>query len=109
MTTIYQDMGAFRFNQLESFPTLLMGVGCVFWIPVSLILGRRPVFLCCTALYTLGVIWAGVAGGFHSLLGAVCLLGFCAAPAVSTVSYVKRVKKLPDTVLIRLIGYSGGN
>ncbi|KAK8095181.1 uncharacterized protein PG998_014405, partial [Apiospora kogelbergensis] len=61
-----------------------MGVGCVFWIPVSLILGRRPVFLCCTALYTLGVIWAGVAGGFHSLLGAVCLLGFCAAPAVST-------------------------
>ncbi|KAJ4294197.1 hypothetical protein N0V90_007887 [Kalmusia sp. IMI 367209] len=60
---------------LVTAPTLFMGIGAFVWVPLSLALGRRPVFLIAAVLNLLATIGAGYSQTFHQLLGFICLLG----------------------------------
>lgn len=69
-----------RFNvpdigQLASYPSLCMGVGNFLFVPLSMMLGRRAVFLFCNVLMFVAIIWASKSNGFNSHLGARCLQG----------------------------------
>jgi predicted MFS family arabinose efflux permease len=63
-----------------------MGLGAFLWVPLTLAIGRRPVFLLCTALLTIGTIWAGIASSFYSLLVATCVQGLAEGFSTSAVS-----------------------
>jgi MFS family permease len=62
-----------------------MGIGAFVWVPLSLAIGRRPVFLLCAAILLLGTVWAAIAGSFYQLLAAICLQGLAEGLATSTV------------------------
>ncbi|KAH7112088.1 major facilitator superfamily domain-containing protein [Dendryphion nanum] len=68
---------------LVTAPTLLMGLGCFLWIPLSIGLGRRPVLLVATITLLLALLGAGRAQTFSQLLVAVCFLGLCEGLALS--------------------------
>lgn len=62
-----------------------MGVGAFLWVPLSLALGRRPVFLIAALLEFIATLGAGHARTFHELLGFVCLLGLGEGFALTSV------------------------
>jgi MFS family permease len=64
-----------------------MGIGAFLWIPLSLAIGRRPVFLLGTIIMLLATFWAGLAGSFYQLLAAVCLQGLAEGVNTSMVHY----------------------
>jgi MFS family permease len=65
---------------------LLQGMSNLFWMPLILKYGRRPVYLAAFTLYTGCAIWAGVATSYSSELAARILMGLvngageCVAP-----------------------------
>lgn len=52
-----------------------MGFGALLWVPLTLGMGRRPVFLIAALLMLLATIGAGHAASFHQLLACLCFLG----------------------------------
>ena len=58
--------------------SLLQGVGNLFWMPIILKYGRRPVYLSSFILYTVSAIWAGVAKSYTNELVARIVMGFAA-------------------------------
>lgn len=65
-----------------------MGIGAFVWVPLSLALGRRPVFLV-VALANFGAtVGAGYARSFGQLLFFVCLMGVGEGFALTSVSIV---------------------
>ncbi|KAJ4346417.1 uncharacterized protein N0V89_010346 [Didymosphaeria variabile] len=60
---------------LTTAPTLFMGIGAFLWVPLSLALGRRPVFLLAALLDFFAILGAGFSQTFYQILGCVCLLG----------------------------------
>ncbi|KAF6814198.1 major facilitator superfamily transporter [Colletotrichum plurivorum] len=71
-------------NILVSTPsTVFLGLGAFLWIPLSVALGRRPVFLLSSCCLTLATALAAHAPGFYSLLGALSLQGFSAGLSLS--------------------------
>lgn len=52
------------------------GVGILFWMPIIVKYGRRPVYIFCYGTYTACNIWAGVAKSYRSELAARILVGF---------------------------------
>ncbi|KAH7139902.1 major facilitator superfamily transporter, partial [Dactylonectria estremocensis] len=64
--------------------TLFLGLGALFWIPLSLVLGRRPVLLLSCLLSMVGALVAAVADRLMLLLAATCIIGFAAGFALST-------------------------
>jgi MFS family permease len=62
-----------------------MGAGNIFWVPLSNILGRRPVLVASTLLLTLCTMWCGLATNYDSLLAARIFqgLGIAAADTVA--------------------------
>jgi hypothetical protein len=75
-----------QIKALVTGPTMLMGIGCFLWVPVSIGLGRRPTILIATTVVLFAMIWAGQAKTFCSLVAAVCFLGFGEGLALSLVS-----------------------
>ncbi|GKT57997.1 major facilitator superfamily transporter [Colletotrichum tofieldiae] len=74
----------FPLNVLVSTPsTLSLGLGAFLWIPLSVAIGRRPVFLLASCFLTLATILAANASGFYQLLGALSLQGFSAGLSLS--------------------------
>ena len=71
---------------LVTAPTLFIGIGTFFWVPLSLALGRRPVFLLAALVELFTTIGAGKAQSFRALLGFQCLLGLCEGLSLSLVS-----------------------
>jgi MFS family permease len=63
-----------------------MGVGAFVWIPLSLAVGRRPVFLLCTIILLLATMLAVVSGNLYMHLVSVCLQGLSVGISSSTVS-----------------------
>jgi len=65
---------------------LLQGVGNLFWMPLILKYGRRPIYIVSFAAYTACAIWSGVSTSFASELASRVLMGFfsgsgeCMAP-----------------------------
>ncbi|OAA56302.1 MFS transporter [Niveomyces insectorum RCEF 264] len=58
---------------------LALGVGNLFWIPLSLKFGKRPITIVCTALFLAASIWSAKAGSYGSLLAARIIQGFGAS------------------------------
>ncbi|KAH7016719.1 major facilitator superfamily transporter [Ilyonectria destructans] len=72
-------------NLLVSAPsTLFLGLGALLWVPLSLALGRRPVFLLACLFLMLGSLVAAIANKFYLLLAATCIQGFAAGFTFST-------------------------
>jgi MFS family permease len=57
------------------------GIGNLFWMPIILKYGRRPVYICCFTLYTVTAIWASVATSYGSELGSRIVMGFSSGVA----------------------------
>ncbi|PQE28797.1 major facilitator superfamily transporter protein [Rutstroemia sp. NJR-2017a WRK4] len=63
---------------------LVSSVGALIWVPVSLAIGRRPVFLFCTVLLTLATLMAAFSQSFNTHLAARCFQGLAGAVSPST-------------------------
>lgn len=83
---VWQMMAPWSPETLTTAPSLFMGVGALLWVPLSLALGRRPVFLLTALIDLLAILGAGCSRTFCQLLGCVCLLGLCEGFALSLVS-----------------------
>ncbi|KAJ4353958.1 uncharacterized protein N0V89_005690 [Didymosphaeria variabile] len=60
---------------------LMLGVSNLFWVPLSYILGRRPVILLSLLLLAFSSMWAGLSTSFDSLLAARFFMGMGGGPA----------------------------
>jgi MFS family permease len=87
----------FGIDILVSAPTLFMGVGAFIWIPLTVAVGRRPVFLLATLVITMGTFWAGMTKNFYALLAAVCLIGLAEGFGTSAVSLRTGLKQEKST------------
>ncbi|KAI8648316.1 hypothetical protein NCS56_01515900 [Fusarium sp. Ph1] len=79
-----QTHGAFdpkRITELASYPSLCMGLGNFFFVPLSMALGRRFVFILSNILLLASIVWAAKSQSFESHLGARCLQGLAAGVA----------------------------
>ncbi|KAF1922674.1 MFS general substrate transporter [Didymella exigua CBS 183.55] len=70
-----QDIHPWTIETLATAPALFMGLGALLWVPLSLGMGRRLVFLIATLMMLLATIGAGYAANFNQLLTCVCFLG----------------------------------
>lgn len=70
-----------QLTHLIAVSVLMMGASNIFWVPLSNILGRRPVLLVATLLMTLASMWGGLAPSFSSLLAARVFQGTGAGPS----------------------------
>lgn len=66
-------------SYLITFNILFLGIGNLFWVPLSLKVGKRPVLTLCSGIFFVATIWSAVAKSYGSLLGARILQGFGAS------------------------------
>ncbi|KAH7379084.1 major facilitator superfamily transporter [Cadophora sp. MPI-SDFR-AT-0126] len=71
----YVMRSEFHMENIISVPKLFMGIGALIWIPLSLAVGRRPVFLLCTVILFLSSLLASLITNFAQLLVASCFMG----------------------------------
>ena len=70
--------------------TLLQGIGNLFWMPLIVKYGRRPVYIASFTLYTISTAWCSVTNSYGNELAARLILGFasgvmeCIAPLIIT-------------------------
>ncbi|KAK5996299.1 MFS transporter cpaT-like protein [Cladobotryum mycophilum] len=75
-------------SYLVTLQLLLLGLGNLFWIPLSLKYGKRPICIISSALFFATFIWSAVAKSYGSLLASRIVSGFAGsvsevmAPAV---------------------------
>ncbi|ORY58860.1 major facilitator superfamily transporter [Pseudomassariella vexata] len=77
------ERSLFRIEVLVSAPMLMLGIGAFLWVPLSLAIGRRPVFLLCTLMTFISTISAALAQNFYQLLAAMCVQGLAASSILS--------------------------
>jgi MFS family permease len=65
-----------------------MGFGALLWVPLSLGMGRRPVFLIAALMMLLAIIGAGYVKNFHQLLTCLCFLGMGEGLSLTMVSSI---------------------
>lgn len=75
-----------RIDLLSSVPSLFWGIGALIWVPLSMAIGRRPVFIFCSILLALSTAMAGFSRNFRTHLAARCFQGFAGSISPSTVS-----------------------
>ncbi|KAF1957751.1 MFS general substrate transporter [Byssothecium circinans] len=78
-----EDSLLWSIDALLIMPTLSMAVGAFIWVPLSLALGRRPVFLIVSFMTFFATLCAGYAETFGQLLTCLCFLGFGEAFALT--------------------------
>jgi MFS family permease len=66
-------------SYLITFNILFLGLGNVFWVPLSLKVGKRPVLIASSAIFFASSIWSARAQTWGSLLGARIVQGFGAS------------------------------
>src|SRR3954469_9382392 len=86
---INKDFVPLRLDVLSSIPALFWGIGALAWVPLSMAIGRRPVFLLCALLLTLSTLMAALSHNFYTHLAARCLQGIAGSISPSTVSSYK--------------------
>lgn len=87
-TNMLQQPDKYPLNILVSTPsTIFLGLGAFFWIPLSVALGRRPVFLLASVCLTVATVLAANASGFYQLLAALSLQAFSAGLSLSAVCF----------------------
>lgn len=84
----YFHISTAKVTYLLCFNTLMLGVGNLFWIPLSRVIGRRPVYLISMALMMVFNVWSYESKSYRSLLGARLLSGFAAASGDAPVTAV---------------------
>jgi MFS family permease len=62
---------------------LLQGVGNLFWMPLILKFGRRPIYTASFSLYTLTALWSGISTTYTSELMGRMVMGFAAGSGES--------------------------
>lgn len=77
-----------RAGYLTSIQVLFAGLGCLFWVPVIRIVGKRPVYLVSMLLLAATNIWGYLAKSFGSLLASRLIGGFMSAAADAPVPSV---------------------
>ena len=66
-------------SYLNTFNILFLGLGNLFWVPISLKIGKRPVLILCLAIFFSSCVWNAEAKSWGSMLGARILQGFGAS------------------------------
>ncbi|KAH3963932.1 hypothetical protein HBH70_230030 [Parastagonospora nodorum] len=69
------NIQAWQMDTLVTMPTLFMAVGSFLWIPLTIGMGRRPVFLIASVTLIVACIGAGYSQSFPQLLACICFLG----------------------------------
>ncbi|KAH6708746.1 major facilitator superfamily transporter [Leptodontidium sp. MPI-SDFR-AT-0119] len=80
----YSQEAPLRIDLLSSVPSLFWGIGALIWVPLSMAIGRRPVFIFCSILLTLSTAMAGFSRNFRTHLAARCFQGFAGSISPST-------------------------
>ena len=73
------DVSVTKASYLFSLNLLFLGLGNLFWIPLSLKIGKRPVLLLTAIMFFASSIWSAVAKSWGSLLAARIIQGFAAS------------------------------
>ncbi|KAJ5692958.1 hypothetical protein N7462_002381 [Penicillium macrosclerotiorum] len=61
---------------LVTYSVLSMGLANLFWMPLALCFGKRPVVIVSMAMFLGGIIWSAVADSFNSLLASRVFASF---------------------------------
>lgn len=87
---------------LISYTVLLLGCGAIFWIPTSVLIGKRYALLSSTLIFLIGCIWSTQATSLQSLLGSRILAAFgaSAVQALGPAVIGGKVKMLHVEVLV---------
>ena len=73
------EVSSTKISYLITFNILFLGIGNLFWVPLSLKIGKRPVLLLCSAIFFASSIWSAEAKDWGSLFGARIVQGFGAS------------------------------
>ena len=73
----YPDTGT-RTNDLLTYPTLLMGIGNIFSMPVAMAVGRRPVFLLSMVILIAGGLWCSLSTSLNSHIAGRAIMSVAA-------------------------------
>jgi predicted MFS family arabinose efflux permease len=65
-----------KLSDLISYSVLAMGLANIFWMPLALCFGKRPIVLISMAMFVTGIIWTCVAKNYNNLMGARVLASF---------------------------------
>ncbi|PYI26240.1 MFS transporter [Aspergillus indologenus CBS 114.80] len=65
-----------KLADLISWSVLSMGLANLFWMPLALAFGKRPIVLVSMAMFVAGIIWTVVAKDYNSLMGARVFASF---------------------------------
>ncbi|KAH8433068.1 putative MFS transporter [Aspergillus melleus] len=65
-----------KLADLISWSVMAMGLSNLFWMPLALCIGKRPVVLVSMAMFLGGIIWTAVAKDYDSLMGARVFASF---------------------------------
>ncbi|KAI6378388.1 hypothetical protein MCOR25_002257 [Pyricularia grisea] len=71
-----EPVGPFNIDHIGTAPTFFMGMGAIFWVFCSILLGRRPVILFCILLLAISTACASVTTSLVNLIIAVSIEGF---------------------------------
>jgi hypothetical protein len=84
---ILEDFEPWQMDTLVTTPTLFMAFGSFLWIPLSIGMGRRPMFLLASVSTLVAILCAGYAQTFHELLACTCFIGLGEGFALTCVRY----------------------
>ncbi len=70
------DINFTKASYLITFNVLFTGIGNLFWVPLALKIGKRPVLILSTATFWASNAWSAVAQSYESLLAARIVQGF---------------------------------
>ena len=65
-----------QLSPLISYSVLAMGLANLFWMPLALSFGKRPIVLISMTMFLCGIIWSAVAKDYNSLLGSRIFASF---------------------------------
>lgn len=70
-------------SYFQTAAALMIGVGNLFWVPLAIKYGKRPVYVLSFVVFLVSCTWCGVAESFGSELAARIILGTaCGAPEI---------------------------
>jgi len=84
-TNVKKNIDAWQMGTLVTMPTLFMAIGTFLWIPLTIGMGRRPVFLIASVTLIVACIGASYSQSFPQLLLCMCFLGLAEGFALSAV------------------------
>lgn len=83
---------------LVTIPNLFMAVGAIIWVPLSIGMGRRPVFLLASIMTMVATLGAGLTTTFQQFFACVCFLGLGQGFALTVVCHSLSLHKVYTNV-----------